>query len=276
MLLNFPKTNRGTEKDSEYLSKDIVEANLLNQSSKEQLDERQLPPLTEGRVAIHFTSATPDGGALIVGFYISNGFSKKVKFKNISLVLLDSNKQVLAQQSFRGETIGVVAGRSAKACVVRFEPDNVYVKDVPSECEVCFDVRDKRPKKVKIGYQTLPKNISLDQQQKLEQILAKLPPMKHGEVDFSRLCAKVTAQNELLATVIIRNSMDKPINLEKMPLIILDANQKELARGIFDVKNIIIKPYKAILWTFKFQHIFEDSDVDLSTWHIVLNNNSSH
>lgn len=276
MLLNFPKTNKGTEKDSESLLKDVVEANLLEQNSEEKLDEGQLPPVTEGRVTIHFTSATPDGAALLVGFYISNGFTKKLKFKNVPLVLLDSNKKVLAQQSFAGETIGVVDGGSAKACVVRFQPDNIYVKDVPSECEVCFDVRDKRPKNIKIRYQALPKNISIGQQEKLEEILAKLPPIKQGEVDFSRLCAKVTAQNQLLATVIIRNATDKPVNLEQIPLIMLDANQKELARGLFDVKNIMIKPYKAILWTFNFELISQDRDVDLSTWHIVLNNNSSH
>ncbi|MCB8815818.1 SLAP domain-containing protein [Desulfosporosinus shakirovi] len=264
MILNFPKVFKGKESDSEFSEQDILESNSLEQNSEELSD----PSVTEGRVTIDFTSASSTGGELLVGFFVTNGYSQKVKFKNVPLVLLDSDKRILAQQSFSGETIGEVLGGSAKACVVRFQSGNVYTKDIPADCQVCFDVRPKRSKSIKIQYQALPESISVGQKQELEQALAKLPPMKPGEVNLSPLCAKITTQNDLLATVIIRNATAKPIELKQVPLVIFDAHQEELARGLFDVKNITIEPYKAILWTFNFENVIKDQDIDLSSWHI--------
>lgn len=272
MILKFPKIFKGKESDSEFSEKDIVVVNSLEQNS-EELSE---PSATEGRVTIHFTSVSPADGALLVGFFVSNGYSQKVRFGRVPLVLLDSEKRVLAEQSFGGETIGVVAGGSTKACVVRFQPDHVYTQDIPQGCEMCFDVRSKRRQNVKIKrglkirFQALPENIPVNQQQELERVLAKLPPMKSGEVNFSPLCATITTQNELLATVIIRNAADKPINIKQIPIAAYDAQQKELARGVFDVKGITIEPYKAILWTFNFKPVAQDQDIDLSSWHIKV------
>ena len=268
-MLNFPKIFRGKKRDSELSKKDIVEANPLEQNEQNSEDQLYgLPSVNDGQVTIHFTGVSPANGALLVGFFVSNGLSQKVKFENVPLVLIDSDRRVLARQSFDGEIIGEIVGGSAKACVVRFMPNNVYFQDVPVECQVCFDVPAKRPQSIKIQYQALPENTTENQQQELERILRELPPMKHGEVNFSPLHAQITTQSDLLATVIIRNSTDKIINLEQIPLAVFDAHREELARGLFDIKDLTIEPFKAILWTFNFGSILLDRDIDLSSWHI--------
>jgi len=271
MILNFPKIPRGKETASKLSEKYISEAN-----PSERTLEVSEPSITDGRVTIDFTSAASDGKGLLVGFFINNGYSQRVKFQNVPLVLIDSDRRILAQQSFRGETIGVIQGGSAKACVVRFKPDHVYTKDIPEGCQVCFDVRPKRSKqpkaaqKVKLQYQALPEDLPENQKQELKRILEKLPPMKRGKVDFSPLCAKLTTPSNLLATVIIRNATDKPLNIEQIPLVIYNAHYKELARGQFDVKSITIEPYKAVLWTFNFEHVLQEKEIDLSSWYIDI------
>jgi len=267
-MLKFPKIFRSKKKESE-LSKDVIEANPLEQN--EQNSEEQLygaPSANEGQVSIYFTGASPADGALLVGFFVSNGLSKKVKFENVPLVLIDSDRRVLARQSFDGETIGEIVEGSSKACVVRFLPDNVYIKEVPADCQVCFDVPAKPPQSFNIQYQTLPENITENQQQELERILRELPPMKHGEINFSPLNAQITKERDLLTTVIIRNCTDKIINLEQIPLAIFDDHQEEVARGLFDIKNLTIKSFKAMLWTFNFGSVSQDKDIDLTSWHI--------
>ncbi|MDO0824404.1 SLAP domain-containing protein [Desulfosporosinus nitroreducens] len=269
-MLKFPKIFRG-KKTSEDAKNDIVDINPLEhkqQNSEEQFYE--LPSPNEGEVTLHFTGASPANGALIVGFFVSNGMSEKVKFKSVPLVLMDSDKRVLARQSFGADVIGEVVGRSEKACVVRFRRDNVYGQDIPSDCQICFDIPAKRPQGIEIQYQSLPENISEDQQQELEKILAKLPSMKQGEVNFSPLKAIITVQNDLLTTVIIRNFSDKQINLEQIPLAVFDAHREELARGVFNIENLSIEPFKAILWTFNFGSVLQDRDIDLSSWHINI------
>lgn len=263
MILNFPKIFKGKESASELGEKDSAQVELNN----------AMPSSTEGRVNIQFTSISPAGGAFLVGFFITNGYSQKVKFGKVPLVLLDSEKRVLAQQTFDGKVIGEVSGGSSKACVVRFLRDNVYTHKIPEDCQLCFDVRPKNSPKIsvkrKIQYQNLPEKLTAEQKQELEQTLAKLPPIEKGEANFSPLYAAITPEDNLLATVIIRNATDMPLSLEQIPLALLDANDTEVARGVFDIKTLAIEPYKAILWTFNFEAISRDKNtIDLSSWHI--------
>ena len=92
--------------------------------------------------------------------------------------------------------------------------------------------------------------------------------MKDGEVNFSPFQAQITNESDLLTTVIIRNSTDKMINVEQIPLAVFDAQREELARGLFDIKDLTIEPFKAILWTFNFGSVLQDKEIDLSSWHI--------
>ena len=266
IIMNFPKIFRRKKQASKPLEKNIVEATPVEQNSIEPLDK--LPSVKEGQVTIQFTSASPANGALLVGFFVSNGLSQNVKFEKMPLVLMDSTGRVLARQSFDGETVGEIAGGSERACVVRFLPDNVYVQEVPVVCQVCFDVPSKRPESFEIQYQALPENITENQQQELERILAELPPMKHGEVNFSPLNAQMTTQSDLLITVIIRNYTDEMVNLEHMPLVVFDAHKEELARGLFEIQGLTVEAFKALVWTFDFGPIVQDKDIDLSSWSI--------
>jgi len=267
-MLNFSKIFKGKKKQAiQHSKKDIVEATPLEQNSVEQIAE--IPSVIEGQVTIQFTGASPVNGALLVGFFVCNGLSQNVKFEKVPLVLIDSNKRVLARQSFDGETIGEIIGGTERACVVRFLPANVYVEDIPVECQVCFDMPPERPQnnELQIQYQALPESTTENQQQELERILAELPPMQPGEVNFSSLNAQINTQSDLLTTVIIRNYTDEIVNLEHMQLIAYDAHEEELARGVFDIEGFIIQPSKALLWTFNFGPVL-NREIDLSSWYI--------
>ncbi|KUO70881.1 MAG: hypothetical protein APF81_08870 [Desulfosporosinus sp. BRH_c37] len=268
-MFKFKKWFGAKTKDSELPKEEHVEVTLSEQEEDKPVDPSyELPSINEDQVSISATTVSPADGALIVGFFVSNGLIQKVKFDTVPLVLIDSEKRVLARQSFEGDSIGEIASGSAKACVVRFDQNNVYVKDVPLDCQVCFDVPAKQTEGIRIDYQFLPENISEDQQQELERALAGLPPIKPGEVNFSPLHAQITPQSELLATVIIRNATDKIIRLEQIPLALFDAQHVELTRAQFDIENLTIEPLKAITWAFNFGTISQAEAIDLSSWYI--------
>ena len=222
------------------------------------------------QITIHFISASSVDGGLSVRFFVNNGLKRKVKFNKVRLVLLDLDQRVLARQSFDGEIIGAVGGGSSKVCVARFLPNNVFVKDIPVECKVVFDMPAKQSVNVKFQFQALPESITEDQRQELERILAELPPMKRGEVSFSPLHAKVTTNNDLAATVIVRNSADRKIKLEQIPLIIFDTHKEELARGQFDLNGLTIESSKAILLPLSFGPVSQDKEIDLSNWSVKV------
>lgn len=263
---------KGNKQGCDLTEKAIVEANPLGQSehnSEEQLDE--LLSVNDGQVTIHFTSAMAVDGALLVGFFVSNGLSQMLKFDDIPLVLMDPDRRVLARQTFDGETIGEIVGGSTKACVVKFLPINVFAQDIPEACQVCFEVPAKPTQKSNIiRYQEFPKNTDENQQLELERILRELDPIKLGEINFSPLHAQLTEQNDLLTTVIIRNSTDDKVRLEQMPIAFFDAQNAELARGVFTIEHLTLEPFKAIVWAFNFGSMLLDKDIDISTWHIKV------
>ena len=259
------KIFRGKKQKSELSKADKNEDNLLEEKDKNSDD---LLPVNDDQVRIQCTGVSPDDGALLVGFFVSNGLNRKVKFDNLPLVLMDLEGQVLARQSFDGEIIGEIAGGTSKACVVRFLSDNVYCKDIPVECLIHFDLPAKHTESNKMQYQVLPENITETQRLELEHILTELPSMKPGEVNFQPLEAQITNQGDLITTVIIRNYSDKIINVKQLPLAVFDAQREELARGLFEVKDLTIEPFKAVLWTFNFGSLLLDKYIDLSSWHI--------
>ena len=271
-MLKLSKWFKGKTKNPELSQTDeIIEVDLSEQAEQEPAELIYgLPSVQEGQVTINNTGVSPADGELLVSFFISNGLSQNVKFANVPLVLIDSEKRVVARQLFDGNSIGEIAGGKAKACVVRFEESNIYEGDIPEDCQVCFDVPAKRTENIEILYQTLPENITEDKRQELERVLANLPPMKHGEVNFSPLHAQITSQSDLIATVIIRNATDKLLTLEQIPLIIFDAQREELARGEFETNDLTIEPYKAVFWAFNFGPVIRAEAIDLSRWHINI------
>ncbi|ODA41186.1 SLAP domain-containing protein [Desulfosporosinus sp. BG] len=140
MLLNFNKLLGNKKRNSKVFNKSTVEAkvSVTERNSEKQLDE--ITNIKEEKIIIQFTGASPANGGLLVGFFISNGFSKKITCTNVSLILIDSNKHILARQSFDGETIGEVNSYSEKACVARFLPKNVFVNKIPKDIQLCFDL----------------------------------------------------------------------------------------------------------------------------------------
>jgi len=269
-MVIFSRWFKGRKQDLQLPKEEEVdEVDLLEQEEANLL--YGLPPVDEGQVTITNSGVSPAEGGLLASFFICNGLSDNVKFDNLPLVLIDSEKQVLARQLFDGETIGEIASGTAKACVVRFDESNVFELDL-EECQVCFDVPLKAFDNSQMRFQTLPKNLTEREQQKLESILAELTPMRPGEMNISPLQAQITSDRDLVTTVIIRNSSVKQLHLEKIALVVFDAHRQEIARTIFYISNLIIEPYKAILWTFNFGQVEQDKDVDLTKWHISLAN----
>jgi len=139
-MFKFNKLLGNKKLGSKILRKDPVEVfptEQIAQNSTNQSDD--IPIISKGKIVLQFTSASPTEGGLLVGFFIANGLDHKINCKNLSLVLIDSSKRVLARQSFDGDIIGKIDSNSEKACVARFLLENVFSDKIPSHCELRFD-----------------------------------------------------------------------------------------------------------------------------------------
>ena len=69
-------------------------------------------------------------------------------------------------------------------------------------------------------------------------------------------------------SIFIRNGHNKAINLEQLPLEIIDATGKQIAKGSFKMDPILtVQPDSTKPWTFIFPaELVDAKDADLSRW----------
>lgn len=141
-MLKIPKIFKNKKQHLELVKTEKIEVKSLEHNEENFKDSlNAIPPTNQGQVSIQLAAVSPAGKELLVGFFVSNGLTKKIKCDNVSLVLIDSEMRILAKQSFDGDIIGEISGGKTKACVARFLPKNIYVQEIPKEgCQVCFDV----------------------------------------------------------------------------------------------------------------------------------------
>jgi len=74
--------------------------------------------------------------------------------------------------------------------------------------------------------------------------------------------------NSLHASIFIRNGNSKAINIEQLPLEIIDANGKQVARGSFKMDPVLtVQPNTTKPWTFIFpSQLVNAEGADLSRW----------
>ena len=107
-----------------------------------------------------------------------------------------------------------------------------------------------------------------EQQDALAEIVKTLPKLGKTEVNFTGLQVKLQENGNLAASIFIRNGNDKAINLEQIPLEIIDANGKKVASGSFKTDPVLtVQPNSTKPWTFIFPAELVDADgADLSRW----------
>lgn len=268
--MSFLKVIKGNKPDDKSIAKVSVKETPSTQTGpkSEKPVYQDMPQIQEGKVSFHSLRLLPTDDGLMVSFFVSNGLDKKVSFEIFPLTLLDVNSRVLARQMFDPDVVGDVSPGTDKPCVVKFLPENIFVHDYPAQCRLVLGLMPEPAPVPKIQFQSLPENTTETQRQELEQLLDSLPPMNNGELNISRLQAVISSKGELLATLILRSTSDREISLQQIALAVFDGKQQELARGRFTIEDLVIQPYKAVLWTFNFGVLAQGTEVDLTDWHV--------
>ena len=106
------------------------------------------------------------------------------------------------------------------------------------------------------------KTVTSRTKEELEKIVKTLPKLGETEVNFTGLQAKLADNGNLNVSIFIRNGHNKAINLEQLPLEIVDATGKQIAKGSFKMDPILtVQPNSTKPWTF----IFPESLLMLKT-----------
>jgi SLAP domain-containing protein len=90
-------------------------------------------------------------------------------------------------------------------------------------------------------------------------------------VNFTGFQVKPQPEGNLAVSLFIRNGNKQHINLEQLPLELLDATDEVVARGSFKLDNLEVKANTSKPWTFIFpSQMVTKENPDLSRWTIKV------
>lgn len=254
-----------------------ADENIL-QVKKEVLEDevKALPSLKAGEIDIKQTYIYLDKDEIEVSGFIRNGTESPISFNAVSLGIMDSSNNLIAQQSFPLGELGVIPPGGARPCHFRFSPENSFIKEFDQkECCIVFQPETNQTNSQTVNQLKLlnpPSWMSKEQLTNLERYIAQLPVVLEGEFNIAGLEARFVEGKGIDAVLIFRNGSKEKFNLGKMPLAFIDIEGNELAAGVFELSHITIDGHSAMILNLTFdKSLFTfEGEPDLSAWAVAL------
>lgn len=229
-----------------------------------------LHPLKPNQLSLAAINIEEDqkSGAWNVKAFFRSSLSQPIELGDIELLLLDKEGKRIGAKTFNFNDLGVIPPNSARPWVFEFDRASLEAEEVPEEgWTIAFNLISLRGHQLDLD-DTWKKQLPKEQQEKLAEIIKGLPKLGKKEVNFTGLQIHLKDDQSLHASIFIRNGNDKSINLEQLPLEIIDAAGKLVAKGSFKMDPVLtVQPNSTKPWTFIFPAELVDAEgADLSRW----------
>lgn len=230
-------------------------------------DLQPLKPNQLSLAAINIEEDSKSGVWNVKAFFRSS-LSQPIELGEIELLLLDKEGNRIGSKTFNFKDLGVIPPNSARPWVFEFDRASLTAEEVPEEgWTIAFNLISLRGHQLDLD-ETWKKQLPKEQQEQLAEIIKGLPKLGKTEVNFTGLQVRVNDDKSLHASIFIRNGNDKSINLEQLPLEIIDAAGKRVAKGSFKMEPVLtVQANSTKPWTFIFPAELVDAEgADLSRW----------
>lgn len=232
-----------------------------------QFLNEECPPLKPNQLSLHGISIIQEEGFRVSAF-IRNSLDKAIKLEETTLVLLDSEGQVIGRKAFNLSEVGEIPAKSSRPWHFFFTKKDLFSEEVPADgWKIAFQLKPSSRKHQLELADSWKKSLADNDKKKLEEMVNNLQPPKEGEVNFLGLQAKNSDNGDLHVTMLIRNGSEKNINLEQLPLVIEDATGDVVAKGGFKLDQFNVSANTSKPWTFIFpKSLVTKENIDLSKW----------
>ncbi|MGG3855729.1 accessory Sec system S-layer assembly protein [Caldifermentibacillus hisashii] len=229
-----------------------------------------LPPLKPYQLSLSGIELTKIPNALIVTAFIRNSLPKAINLQELPLILLDENQEIIAQHVFDGNQLGEIPAESSMPWNFTF-PKETIKKDAFSTENWTLAFNLAYTKHYLDLDESWEKALPQEEIERLQKIVEQLPKLKENELNLTGLQANIADNGDLHITVLIRNGSDKNMNLEKIPLRVVDATGDIIAEGGFSLNNFTVKANTTKPWTFIFpDSLIKKENIDLSRWSVSV------
>ncbi|WP_342513039.1 accessory Sec system S-layer assembly protein [Sporosarcina sp. FSL K6-1522] len=229
----------------------------------------ELEPLQPNQISLSGIDidVEPANGSWLVKAFFRSSLDQPISVDSVELMLLDEEGHTLASDEFNLAELGDIPARSARPWVFVFTKDNIFSEQPPTEnWKLAFNVQSMVPHKLELE-QAWEDGLPEEQKEALATVVAGLPKLKPREVNISGFQVKQQEDGSIAASVFIRNGHSKQINIEQLPLELLDATGDLIARGSFTLDSLSVKANTTKPWTFIYpKEMIQKEDPDFSRW----------
>lgn len=230
----------------------------------------ELEPLKPNQLSLAAINIEEDkkSGAWYVKAFFRSSIPNNIELGEIGLIIVDKDGKRLASKEFDFKELGTLPPESARPWVFKFEKEYLETKEIPENgWTIAFNLIALRGHQLELD-ESWKKQLPQNKQELLAKIVKDLPKLGRKEVNFTGLQARVRDDNSLMVSIFIRNGNDQAINLEQLPLEIIDANGKLVAKGSFKLDPALkVQGNSTKPWTFIFPARTVNAEgADLSRW----------
>lgn len=229
----------------------------------------ELQPLKPNQLSLSGIEIDTEPGTdnwLVKAFFRSS-LDQTIQMENAELLLLNDQEEVIASQRFDLSELGEIPAKSARPWVFVFDQENITIEEPPADnWTLAFNVQSMLAHRLDLA-PSWEEGLSAEQKEGLEKIVADLPELKPTEVNFVGFQVKVEEDGRIPVSVFIRNGHANEMNVEQLPLELIDANDDLVASGSFKLNDFTVKGNTTKPWTFIFpKELVQKEDPDFSRW----------
>jgi SLAP domain-containing protein len=251
------------------LAKDDV---VISDVQKEILEDeiKELPPIKKGHLNLSGIYIYGVEDKYEVKIYVRNGLQDNLNLEDIPIVIKDSNGDIIASKMFDFRKLGQLPPYSVRPLKLYFDKSEFKVDKIPEKWDIALSGEFKITRKVKTSYEGLPKKISDKDRKVLQSFLEGLPELEEGEFSISTFSIGVNIDGTILATCVMRNASLKSVEVNTIPITVLNERNQIVTSNKFELKDFSVSPYRARLCNFSFQTgIRPEKAQELKGWSIA-------
>ncbi|WP_432354543.1 accessory Sec system S-layer assembly protein [Sporosarcina sp. A2] len=231
----------------------------------------ELEPLKQNQISLSGIDidVEPATEEFLVKAFFRSSLDQTITVGEVELMLMDEEGKTIGSQQFDLGELGEIQPRSARPWVFVFTKDNLFVEEPPNEnWKLAFNVQSMVPHKLELE-ESWETSLPAEQKAALEEVVSNLPKLKPREVNIAGFQVAKQEDGSIAASVFIRNGHSKQINIEKLPLELIDASGEVVASGSFDIGSLPVNANTTKPWTFVYpSEMISKEEPDFSRWTI--------
>ncbi|MDQ0269125.1 SLAP domain-containing protein [Cytobacillus purgationiresistens] len=213
-------------------------------------------------------------GHLFVKAFLRNTLDQPIRFEKMDLVLITEKNQPFARKTFDIFELIEVPAMSSVPWKFLFTEDDRLGVELPAndQWRIAFEMVEEPDNGHRLELEPIwEERLSEQDKKNLEATVMGLRELKKDELNFTGLNMKFIEPNKAAVTVLIRNGYEKALNIETLPLMVVDANEKTICEGAFKLEDFSVNPNTSKPWSFIFNEVhMKNANPDLSRWKVIV------